>query len=232
MCEMQPESFHGINPEVGTLLKTIIADKRPSVTLEVGLALGVSTLLICEELRKVGGHRHIAIDPGQTTEFKAIGIGRVRNAGFEDLVELREQESQFALPQLVAEGVQVDFAFVDGAHTLDHTLVDFFFIDRLLRVGGVVSFDDCTFPQIHHICRFIATNRAYRTYGASSGSSPRLRNRVIQWLARRSVNVRRTVQARFIVTDEQLNFPRKARCLAFEKLAEDTRDLNYSHEDF
>jgi len=45
-----------------------------------------------------------------------------------------------------AQGERIDFAFIDGAHTFDHVLVDFFYIDRMLNVGGIVAFDDVGFP--------------------------------------------------------------------------------------
>ena len=53
-----------------------------------------------------------------------------------------------------AQGERIDFAFIDGAHTFDHALVDFFYIDRMLNVGGIVAFDDLGFPCIEKVCRF------------------------------------------------------------------------------
>jgi len=44
----------------------------------------------------------------------------------------------------LARGVKIDFAFVDGWHTFDYTLIDFFYIDKILRSGGLVSFHSMT----------------------------------------------------------------------------------------
>jgi predicted O-methyltransferase YrrM len=48
-----------IDLEIGNLLQKLIAEHRPSITMEIGLAYGLSTLCICEALTKVGGCRHI-----------------------------------------------------------------------------------------------------------------------------------------------------------------------------
>lgn len=38
-------------------------------------------------------------------------------------------------------------------------------IDRILRVGGVVVFDDGNYPSIIRLCSFIENNRAYTRIG-------------------------------------------------------------------
>ena len=237
-----------VDQEVGALLQRLICERRPSVSLEIGLAYGVSALFICEAMMKSGGRRHIAIDPNQSTQWRGIGLNNLRKAGFGELVELREQESQIALPNMAGDGLQVDFAFIDGMHTFDHALVDFFYVDRLLRVGGVVAIDDVSFPSLQQLCRFIATNRAYRVCGAS-GSGVRLRPRfpvrMARWIARNSAEVamavilgkvralealRRRVKPQFGHPDEVNFFPEKCRCIAFEKLADDSRSWDFHCE--
>jgi hypothetical protein len=63
-----------------------------------------------------------------------------------------------ALAEIERSGQRVDFAFIDGWHTFDFALVDFFFIDRISSVGGVVVFDDANWPAIRKVCRFVKTN--------------------------------------------------------------------------
>jgi predicted O-methyltransferase YrrM len=50
---------YSISADEGAALQRIIHEVRPRVTLEVGLAHGVSALFICEALRDVGGERHM-----------------------------------------------------------------------------------------------------------------------------------------------------------------------------
>jgi len=209
-----------IVPEIGQLLQKLIEEKRPGVTLEIGLAYGISGLFICEALRKVGGKKHIAIDAFQSTTWGGIGLHHLQQAGFGDLLELREELSQDALPEMAREGVKVDFAFVDGTHTFDQKMVDFYFVDRLLNVGGVIAFDDCDWSSIHRVCRFIATNRPYRVCGTTHGTLPGWRGKLARWAARRSSRLARLMNPQFTVPDEQLGILAGARCIAFEKLAE------------
>ena len=68
------------------------------------------------------------------------------------------------LPRLTAAGTRIQFAFIDGWHTFDHTLVDFFFIDRMLDVGGIIVMDDVGYPSIRRLCHFILSNRDYASF--------------------------------------------------------------------
>jgi hypothetical protein len=67
-----------------------------------------------------------------------------------------------------------DFAFVDGRHHFDYVLVDFFYIDKLLRVGGYAVFDDLWLPQVRKVVSFVLRNRDYALVraGGSRKSPP------------------------------------------------------------
>lgn len=154
----------------GEFLQRIIRSLRPRTTLEIGLAFGVSALFICEALREVGGDRHIVIDPNQFDgpwgdPWRGVGLANLQRAGFEDLVELVCEPSYRALPRLEERGLGVDFAFVDGWHTFDYALLDFFYIDLILRVGGVVVFDDASWPALRKLIRYVMRNRHYGVLG-------------------------------------------------------------------
>jgi len=155
----------------GEFLQSIIKGIQPQVCLEVGLAFGISALFIREALDP--RCRYIAIDPFQHHHWHGIGLTNLRRAGYD--VEFYEEASQATLPRLWANGLTIDFAFIDGMHTFDHALVDFFYIDRMLRVGGVVAIDDANWPSLHKLCRFILTNRAYRVYGHCRSASRQVR---------------------------------------------------------
>jgi len=112
------------------------------------------------------------IDPYQHDKlWRGIGIRNLRQAGFGDIVELIEEPSHLALARLESEGLSVDFAFIDGAHTFDFVLVDFFFVDRILKAGGIVVFDDADYPSIRRTLRYIVKNGAYRVYGSAGGGA-------------------------------------------------------------
>jgi len=201
-----------ISADEGEMLSRLIADRRPGTSLEVGLAFGVSALFICEALRKASpAARHVVIDPAQHADayWKGAGLANLKRAGFGDMVEFVEKPSQIALPELVTAGRKIDFAFIDGEHTFDHVLVDFFFVDQLLNVGGVVVLDDAGWPSVRRVARFIATNRAYAVID-HVGSEDR---RKPQHLAAETPDT--------VAADKRLGL--EGWCIAFEKKADDAR---------
>ena len=153
---------HSISEIEGTFLRELVLKYKLKSSLEIGLAYGVSTLFICDALCQ--GHRnarHTVIDPNQTTEWKGIGIHNLQKAGFRNMVELLEMPSHKAMPKLLEQKRRFDFALIDGCHTFDYAPVDFFYIDKLLEVGGIVVFDDADFPSIRKVCRYICKNFPY-----------------------------------------------------------------------
>lgn len=210
----------------GQFLQRIIKDLDPTVSLEVGLAFGVSALFICDALTIRNGTQHIVIDPLQSDSWGGIGIANLRRAGYGPIVHLIEAPSYRALPELEKLGQRVDFAFIDGWHTFDFTFVDFFFIDRILNIGGVVAFDDADWPAIRKVCRFVKTNLAYSVLGIDgTDAAPSLKRRVFQDMVRYTPLVRRRLSK---ILHSEVVMPNKSvgldgRCIAFRKDATDDR---------
>jgi len=156
----------------GHLLARVVASVRPTTSLEIGFAYGVSTLFVCEALARIGKPaRHIVIDPFQFSEWKGIGLRNIRSAGYEAYLELREQRSEIALPHLLGENTVLDMAVIDGWHTFDHALVDFFYVNKMLRIGGVIVFDDSSMPSVGKLIDHALTYGCYRIFGVPSGAS-------------------------------------------------------------
>jgi predicted O-methyltransferase YrrM len=132
--------------------------------VEIGMAFGISTICIADALRANTADAHlVSFDPTQrrADSWNGAGLWQVERAGLRDAVELREETSQAGLPRLVESGYRCAFAFIDGWHTFDHTLLDFFHVDLLLDVGGYVVFDDVDYPAVEAVVRFVVANRHY-----------------------------------------------------------------------
>lgn len=212
-----------VSEREGRFLQSLIREIRPRVSLEVGLAFGMSALFLCEELARVGARRHIVIDPFQSTEYRNVGLENLRRAGVRDLVDLREEPSYLELPRLAAQGVEIDFAFIDGMHTFDYALLDFFYVDRMLRSGGVVAFDDSNWPALRKLVRYVLRNRSYR-HRASLPKHLGLRK-----LLRRYGSPAGLLE---LVGDRRLGLPMPhSRCVALEKTGKDDRSTAF-HRDF
>src|SRR5215813_8547482 len=64
-----------ISAEEGRFLQELIRAKRPSKSIEIGCAYGISSLFICEALREVGAKSHTIIDPYQLTTVTEYSSG-------------------------------------------------------------------------------------------------------------------------------------------------------------
>jgi predicted O-methyltransferase YrrM len=141
----------------------LIAEEVESV-VEVGLAYGSSALAIGEALVSVGAPRprHVVIDPFQATEWSNVGWRLLRAAGLDPIVRLLLRPSSMALPQLVAEGLTADAAFVDGSHRFHEVFVDLYFLRKIVRPGGIVVLDDHWWPSVRTAEHYFETNLGWR----------------------------------------------------------------------
>ena len=149
----------GITEKEGEFLYNIILKNKAKNTLEVGCAYGVSSLFICAASSQFENYKHTIIDPFQK-EWQNIGILNLQRAGFNSF-ELIEKLSEIALPQLLEKNKKYDFAFIDGWHTFDHVLLDFFYVNRMMDVGGIIAFHDVDMPSINKLLRYILKYPSY-----------------------------------------------------------------------
>src|ERR687896_265219 len=86
------------------------------------------------------------------------GLRTLRDAGVEGMVEVIEEESQLALPRLVSDGRQFDFAFVDGDHRFEGVFLDLYYMTRLVKPGGLIVIDDMWMPAVRTAGAFVERN--------------------------------------------------------------------------
>jgi predicted O-methyltransferase YrrM len=212
----------------GRLLQRVIADIKPRTTLEIGCAYGVSTLYICEALTSLDQPaRHIVLDPFQSTQWRGIGVKNAREAGFGDLLDFREQRSELALPQLVQEGVTIQFALIDGWHTFDQVMVEFYYLNRMLETGGVLVFDDADRRSVNRAIRHALTYPAYQVYGTEKDDEA-VRRSTLGRLRRALVSVPAVaplIRADVLQRDWDLGI--FGSCVAIQKVGPDHRSSGW-----
>lgn len=225
-----------ISPKEGKMLQEIIRQLKPVKTLEVGLAFGLSALYICDALLKTPETRHFVIDPHQEgpndNSWGGTGLYNLKKAGFGDMLKFYQMPSYEALPKILDEGHKFDFAFIDGWHTFDFTLVDFFYIDKMLKVGGVVAFDDADWPAVRKVCRFIAANLSYSVIATVEPLPARVtvKRRLLQFVRKCFPKIsERLLNVEIMRSDAELGLI--GTCVAFRKDSEDFRD-GIVHRDF
>ncbi len=152
-----------IPAEEARWLRDTVVRERATVTIEVGLAYGLSALSICQALLINGDDaaRHVVIDPHQATRFADCGLQALALAGVASMVEHHAEESQTALPRFVSERRRFDLAFVDGNHRFDAVFLDLVYLGRLVRGGGTIVLDDYQLPGVARAASFFVTNRGW-----------------------------------------------------------------------
>jgi hypothetical protein len=166
-------------------LHRLVLRERPSLALEIGCAMGSSTLAILAALAESGEGTLISIDPYQSTVWENRGREAVARAGLDDLHVLVEDFDYHALPDLLREGSRVGFAYIDGMHTFDYVLLDAFYADKLLEVGGVLGFNDCGWRAVHQAIRCVRVHRHYEEIDVGPAPDHRGRLSIVAGVAKR-----------------------------------------------
>jgi predicted O-methyltransferase YrrM len=127
----------------------------PQSILEIGAYEGRSSVWMAENLLAAGGEL-VVVDHWQGSEtLDAAGMAEVE-ARFDANLELVRKKvpaarivkikaaSVQALPRLLVDGRagSFDFIYVDGSHEAPDVLTDAALAYPLLRVGGLIAFDD------------------------------------------------------------------------------------------
>jgi predicted O-methyltransferase YrrM len=161
--------------------------EKPTAVLEVGMAFGTASLAILSALQKNGGAgKLITIDPVQSTEWKGCGLAGIERAELANRHEMIEDFDYFALPNLLRSGARFQFAYIDGWHTFDYTLVDFWYADKMLDEQGIIAINDCGWPAVNKAIRFILSHRKYEEIDVGLLRRYRTWGRVQETLARLS----------------------------------------------
>jgi len=142
-------------------LANLVRDHGCRRCLETGVAYGVSTLAITQAVAANGGH-HYGIDPCQITDHREAAICLLEEHNLAQHFTLLEGPSHTEFPKLLTENESsFDFVFVDGMHTFDYKLLDYFFADKMLKVGGWLVFHDLWLSSVKKVFRFIQTQGTY-----------------------------------------------------------------------
>ncbi len=218
-----------VGPGSGRVIKEAIQKVQPKLGCEVGLAFGASTLYILDAMKRFGGGKLIGMDPAQFDDtWQGGGLHNVKRAGFADDYEFHAESSQLVLPRLAAAGTRIQFGFLDGWHTFDHTLVDFFYLDMMMDVGGVVILDDVGYPSLQRLAHFIVTNRSYSVIDADT--RPRIndwKNRAkhsLQTLLSPLVRDNHTPSKSSLAKQHVVN---SAQLVALQKTSHDSRSFDH-----
>lgn len=152
------------NPLQGRHIYNLVKDNGFLRTLEVGFAMGASAVWVTQAFKDRGVQGlHYALDPNQTTQYEDIGEYLVKKCGLSKYMQVIRQTSYRALPALYESVLlgtipKFDMIYIDGWHTFDYTLLDFFYADLLLNVNGVIVLDDIRHIPVKACMEYIVAN--------------------------------------------------------------------------
>jgi predicted O-methyltransferase YrrM len=206
-------------------LQKIIEKFGFTSTIEIGFAFGMSTLAITEMVVKNGGS-HVVIDNIQNSYWGGNGVSLMDHAGYRGKYEFMEASSAKALPRLAEQGRHFQFAYIDTTKLLDYLMVDFFYLDMMLAVNGIMVFDDVSFPAIRKLLRYLSQLPHYKVYAQipPNAKQKRLRPRIVR-LLRHIKNAGTFLKAEIINTDTALGI--NTHCVALQKISEDQRNYDW-----
>jgi predicted O-methyltransferase YrrM len=154
MCSQWPGLLRRVLGEVpfsdatfGEVLHRFVRAAGVRSALELGTGHGGSTCWLAAGLASGGGGRVTTIDRAARSQPAEL-LARTGLAAHVDIVHARRSYT-WELMRLVAERTAgdacrpaFDFCFIDGEHTWDADGLAFFLVEKLLRPGGWVVFDD------------------------------------------------------------------------------------------
>lgn len=173
--------FHSsIDVAEGELLQRLIEKHKPQKTIEIGCAFGTSSLYICDALNRFSERpEHTIIDPFQHENWHGVGLHNLHRCKLDFFKHVSER-SELALPKILESGGpgQFDFALIDGFHTFDHTLLDIFYLTRMLKTGGILVIDDIRMPGVNLAARYALKYPCYRMLDKATFSASKSLKRI------------------------------------------------------
>lgn len=160
-------------PDEGDLLYCLANEKSNPCCLEIGFATGSTALYL---LFGSGSGSVVSIDYRQS-DFDYLGTRLVARSGMGDRHRLIEENTNLVLPELFRRGERFDVMFLDGWKTFDHLLVDIYYCNQLLNLGGYLVFDDTRLPSAHKALRLLSRYYLY----VEADAFRRLRSPQLRW---------------------------------------------------
>jgi predicted O-methyltransferase YrrM len=135
-------------PERGQEIYQFVCQNKFKSVLELGFAHGVSSCYIAAALKANGGGRLTTIDLNTVQSLEPSIDDLLNEAKLRDFVRAIHTPTSYnwelmrMIEDTPAGEWPFDFVFIDGAHSWAVDGLAFFLVDRLLKPGGWLLFDD------------------------------------------------------------------------------------------
>ena len=144
-------SYWGIQGSFLRLMAEMVTPE--SLTLETGS--GLSTVCFA-----IIGSQHFCVSPFQK-EHSRIRRYCSEHQISTERIRFIPMRSDAALPSLDLGGRKLDFALIDGSHTFPEPIIDYYYVNDHLKVGGKLAIDDLSISSVGILHKFLITDPAY-----------------------------------------------------------------------
>lgn len=204
-------------------------DPQITRTLEIGFGYGISTLFICAALQDRKNARHLIIDPFQFSDYSGVGIYNLKRANC-NFYELITEPSEYALPKLAQLNSETfDLIFIDGWHTFDHVMIDLFYSNKLLKIGGYVVLDDCRYPSVAKAISYLSKLPVYKKHSETTINNLNFSAKTSRFLTRAIPEIVKKNLFPFKM-HQLLNRHQNASMITFMKIAHEERNWKWYAE--
>ncbi len=146
------------SPAKGRIFYDWVLEKQPKRILELGFAHGVSTCYLAAAAQEIGNCVIDAVDLKPGLKDPTIEEVSAR-LGFTEIIRTHRMDSSYTwyLKQMIeaqsAEGIcspAYDLCFIDGPKDWTNDGCAFFLVNKLLKDGGFIAFDDYAWTYRDH----------------------------------------------------------------------------------
>ena len=133
-------------------IEPILKAKKPRISVEIGVHKAKRGGFIAHNSGMYYGFDLWEEGDAELDKKEYNGKGRSTRKEAESRLsgskfELIQGNTLVTLPEFVKRGILVDFAFVDGGHSVETIASDWKYLSQILAPGAVVIFDDYYTPE-------------------------------------------------------------------------------------
>ena len=157
--KMRLPGYPYCHPEEGDLLYLLLQEIEGEACLEMGFHTGSTALYMANAVAARDGRvTSVCLDVGKdATRGKKL----LSDNGFSARHRLIQINSNRAVPELFLANEKFDFIFMDGWKTLDHLMMELYYINQMLCTGGAIVFDDSFMPSVRAAIRLLKRYYGY-----------------------------------------------------------------------
>ena len=145
-------------PQTGYYLYSLIKDNSLHKILQIGTRNGIETMYFDAALQTISDKKnnvlHIIQDEEKWKERFGITFDKLKTKN----KKWFKEETYLVLPELIEKEMTYDMIIVKGNFLFDYTLMDFFYADKLLEVGGIMTIHTARFESRQKLIKYIQTN--------------------------------------------------------------------------